>query len=498
VTAPAALDLPSLLRDGRDPIVFAEQILGVRLNPAQRRWFGVLVRDGSWAYRYSVHVAANQIGKTFSLSILVLWATIYKFGISTEDPERWAEAPYFWFHVAPSQNQSYIVLHDIELLVKGAHPAQVNPCRLPPGLLTFEKVDTYYDGFTTVFGAEAQFRTTEDKARALQGRRAHGISFDDAAFEIHLKTVINETLSMRLISTGGPLIIVSTPNGINDYYEIVEGIKDNGALLPDTDGRVWVTDDGQAVVLSIVADNVGYGLAAEEVERQERELDPNTKEQQLRGAFLEPAEAFFVPQTEIAKAFRPIPGYVETLPGHVYIAFWDPAVSSDPMAAYVLDVTKKPWRVVQEVYERKPSGFASMMAQMYGIHAQRNGKFDMLGGKSVCLTGYDETGMGGKIVAQQMAGLTPRRGVEFGGSGGLKLDMLVNLRAALLRGDILVPDVYLGLKRELLSYHLADQRILNDRVIALAGATWLASKGFSGISQAAFDPHVAVARPAHR
>jgi hypothetical protein len=493
-----ALSLLDLMALGRDPVAFAEEVLGVRLNHAQRRWFRVLVADGYWANRYSIHVAANQVGKSLGCAILVLWATIYKFGIDTTDPDRWMEAPYIWFHVAPSQNQSYIVLKDIEMLTRGAHPAQINPCRLPPELVTFTKVDTYYDGFVTALGAEAQFRTTEDKARALQGRRAHGITFDEAAFEIHLRQVLNEVLSMRLASTGGPLIIVSTPNGINDFFEIVEAVKDHGALVPDTGGQVWVTDDGQAVVLSTVVDNVGFGLLPEEVERQERELDPATKEQQLRGAFLEPTEAFFVPQADIVKSFRTIPEYVAPQAGHVYVTFWDPSIASDPMAGYVLDVTRKPWRIVQEVYERKPSGFASLISQMYGIHAQRAAAFDQLRGKSANLTGYDETGMGGKIIAEQLSGISPRRGLDFAGMGRIKMDVLVNLRAALLRGDILIPLGLVGLKRELLSYRLADQRILNDRVIALAGAVWLASKGFSGVATARFDPGVSVSKAAHR
>ena len=495
---PVAPDLLPLLAEGRDPIFFAEKILGVRLNRAQRRWFPTLVRNGEWLNRYSIHVAANQTGKSLGCAILILWACIYKIGVGLNDPERWMEAPYHWFHVAPSQNQSYIVLRDIELLAKGAHPAQVNPCLLPPGLVTFEKVDTYYDGFTTVLGAEAQFRTTEEKARALQGRRAHGISFDEAAFEHHLRSVVNEVLSMRLVSTGGPLILVSTPNGINDYFELVEGIKEHALLVPNTDSKVWVTDDGQAVIHSTVDDNIGYGLNEAEVERQERELDPNTKEQQLRGAFLEPAEAFFVPAAEVLKAFRPIPDFVEPRPGHVYIAFWDPAIASDPMAAYVLDVTRRPWQLVQEVYERKPSGFNSMIAQMYGVHAQRVGRWDRGQKPSACLTGFDETGMGGKIVREQLVGINPHRGLDFGGLGRIKIDVLINLRQALLRGDIIIPAGYHGLKRELLSYRLADQRILNDRVMALAGATWLASKGFSGISSMKFDPGATVERHSFR
>lgn len=481
-----------ILSAGRDPIVFAEFVLGIRLNPAQRRWFEILVSDGRWWNTYSAHVAANQTGKSLGCAILILWACIYKFGLSTEDREAWLNTPYHWFHVAPTQNQAYIALGDIELLVRGAHPAQVDECRFPSGLVNFEKTEIGYDGMVTPVGAVAQFRTTDEKAKALQGRRANGISFDECAFENHLIAVINETLSMRLIASGGPLILVSTPNGLNDYFEVVESIKEDATLVPNTDGKVWISPQGRAVVHSTVDDNRGYGLTAEEIERQERELAPGTKEQQLRGAFLEPSEAFFAPGDRILAAFKPnLSEAEEPIGGHRYIVFWDPSISYDPMAGYVLDTTRKPWRVVREVYERRPQGFSSLINQMFGLHGLYNSALDPLLGKSSALTGYDDTGMGGKIIGEQMAGIHPRKPIDFGGAGNKKLDVLTNLKAALLKGMIEIPDTFHGLKRELLNYRLADAKIANDRVVALAGAAWLASRHM-GPQMAAFSVHAQV------
>ena len=168
------LPLADIMRVGRDPVRFAEDILQVRLNRAQRRWLRLLVMpDGTWRVKGFVHVAANQIGKTLGLAIIILWAVLYKIGVPTDDPQKWMDATYTWFHVSPTQAQAYLPLRDIEVLLKGAHPAQQKrKPLLPPQLITFTKLEVYYEGFTTAFGGDAQFRTTEEKAKALQGRRA--------------------------------------------------------------------------------------------------------------------------------------------------------------------------------------------------------------------------------------------------------------------------------------------------------------------------------------
>lgn len=487
-------DLGDLLARGRDPVFFAESILGVRLNPAQRRWFRLHTptADGGWPFHTTAHVSGNQTGKSLGVAILVLWATTYKIGLDFTDPKRWLEQPYYWFHVAPQQAQAYIPLGDIELLVKGAHPAQVNECHFPESLVTFTTIETGYRGFTTITGAVCQFRTTDERAKALQGRRAHGITFDEAAFENHLIAVINEALAMRLISTGGPLILVSTPDGLNEFFEVVEDIRHRAQPVPN-EVRVWTGDD-VALLVSHTSDNVGYGLPAEEFERKKAQLQATaegTIDQQLEGAFLEPQEAFFVPHEMVTKAFVDIPEYVPPLKDHRYISFWDPSISSDPTAGYVLDVSSKPWRVVQEVWERKPLGFVPLLSRIREIHADRNtvGR---------CMTGYDATSMGGAIFREALANVKPSKALEFGGASGFKLDVLGNLRAAILNGDLLIPDSMVGLKREILNYRLDDKKIQQDRVMALAGAAWLASRGFSGVTRAAFSPHGRVTAPIYR
>jgi hypothetical protein len=480
---------------GRDIFYFAEHILGVRLNRAQRRWFSRMVElngwDG-WRKKRVIHVAANQTGKTLGLAILILWATLYKIGIDYDDPQAWAIAPYAWFHVSPTQQQSYIPLKDIELLVMGSHPAQVNGGKLPKGLVKFEKQEQYYDGLTTYAGSTAQFRTTDEKAKALQGRRAHGISVDEAAFEDHLTSVVNEVLMMRLISTGGPLIIVSTPNGINDFFELVQEVIDNGDRPTDIgdDERVWEDKDGAVVVWSVVADNVGYGLTQGEVDRMEATLDPSTKEQQLRGAFLEPSEAFFTPSSIVTDIFVPnLPDEQAPIEGHRYIIYWDPSIASDPTAVIGLDVTKEPWLGVYFRHYLRPPSVTELINDMTGVHYAYSSARDIRGkNQSYALTGFDATSMGGNILRQELSRINPLRPVDFAGPSK-KVAVLTNLRAAMASRRVLLPKGWHRALRELMNYRLKDDKIVQDVVMALGGATYLASRGFSGDVSRPFDVH---------
>jgi len=488
-------DAKTQLALGRNIFYFAEHIIGIKLNRAQRRWFSRMVADngwGGWRKKRIVHVAANQVGKTIGLAIVIMWATLYKIGVDFEDAEAWTLSPYIWYHVSPTQQQAYIPLRDIELLAKGAHPAQVLPFNLPAGLIRFEKTEQYYDGFTTAFGSIANFRPTDEKAKALQGRRAHGISFDEAAFEDHLTTVVNEVLLMRLVSTGGPLIVVSTPNGINDFFDLVQSIIDTGYHPPDLpeSEKVWETDDGALVVWSTIADNVGFGLSEEEVARMERDIDPSTKEQQLRGAFLEPSEAFFTPSSIVSDIFLPhLANEVTALPGHTYVIYWDPSIASDPTACVVLDVTVEPWIGVYFKHYMRPPSVVELINDMVGLHFAYNGVKDLQGKHpSRAVTGFDSTSMGGAILRQELSRIHPLRPVDFAGPSK-KAGIMQNLRAAIAGRRMLLPKGWHRAMRELLNYRLKDEKIQQDVVMALAGAAYIASRGFTGEVSRPFDMH---------
>lgn len=475
-------DIQNLLIRGRDIIVFATEILGLRINKAQERWFryAAATIDGwKWSWKRTIHVAANQIGKTLGVAVLILWACNYKIGVDPSDPKTWFEKPYLWFHLAPTQQQAYHALHDARMLAKGSHPAQVGKVNFPSVLFKETKVATYYDGLECWNGAVVQFRTTDDKASALQGYRASGISVDEAAFEDHLTSIVNETLMMRLISTGGPLHLVSTPNGMNDYFDLVEEIR---AVNVEPEERVWVDDENRmAVCWSVITDNVGFGITQAEVDRMEATLDPATKEQQLRGAFLEPAEAFFVPGESILKCFtNKLPNEDQPKPGHKYVIFWDPSISSDPTAVIVLDVTKKPWTGVYFKHYVRPMGISELLNAMTMLHNHWNSAEhpQRLVARSRAITGYDATSMGGAMFKQLLRSINPSRPLNFGGPDK-KLKSLTTLRAVMTKGDLLLPDQWTRVRQEVLNYRLKDDKLRQDCVMALDGAVDVAGGSFS-------------------
>lgn len=370
-------------------------------------------------------------------------------------------------------------------LINGSHPAQYDretgkkhEVLWPAGLADEVKFDSQYPGIRLWNGAEIHFRTSDDKAKALQGVRAHGISFDEAAFELHLNHILDQAVKLRLISTGGPLWLVSTPNGINDFYEVVTAMQNAGTQTFHE--RVWEAPSRRwALIWSHITDNLGYGLSQEDIDFMEADVDPATKEQQLRGAFLEPLDAFFVPVSEIKRAW--VPGLRDRdrpRNNHRYVIFWDVSVSADPTVVIIVDVTGKPWRGVYFERWEKPMGIRKLIPEMRRLHAEWNSKQAGGGFAPRATTGFDATSMGGVMLKQEIEGITPKRGLNF--AGQTKMNALTNARAILGKRDIAIPAGWVRLQREVFGYKLDDKKLVQDSVMALAGALHIAAMGSGG------------------
>lgn len=488
------------LNRGRyDVRYFAREIFGVNFNPAQDRW-AELVKpiDGyRWKYKHVVHVAANQIGKTAGLAIMVLHAATYKLGQPFDDPYFLSEIEWKWYHLGPKQAIADLLRQDMVALINGSHPAQYDKdtgkrhagYRWVPGLANTDvKFDKYYPGVLLFNGSQIHFRTTEEKASAIQGIRANGISVDEAAYEPHLLHILQGTLKMRVIAKKGPIWLVSTPDGINDYFEVVTDIQNAAGQRPSFHERVWEAPKARrALIWSHVSDNVGFGLDPEEVALAEAEDDPMSG-QTLRGEFLQSQDAFFVPHEQITRAWVPaLPEEDRPRNGHRYIIFWDPSVSSDPTVVTVIDVTREPWRGVYYKRWEKPLGIRRLIPEMLALHAYFNQRQGPAGWGPRAVTGFDATSMGGQIIRQELAGLSPQRPVNFAGNK-VKLNALTNLRAALSKRRIVLPQQWLRTQREVLNYRLEDKKLVQDSVMSLAGAVWIAATGFSGARRRKFDP----------
>lgn len=470
---------------GRNPIYFAETFLGVRLNPAQKRWFQTALRTRDWwqwVFRRAVHVSGNQTGKTVGLAISILWAGMYKIGLPNDNWDVWLNTEYNWFHIAPSYTQSKLVMRDMQNLMDGTHTAQFDrdtqkfrKSWWPKGYAQETIFDGTYVGFVFLNGTQVHFRSSAEKAKSLQGVRAHGISFDEAAFEQHLIEVIDQAVKLRLISTGGPLWLVSTPNGINDYYEVCQEVLAHS--INTFHERVWEAKERKwCLVWSHVSDNIGYGYMQEDVDFLEADIDEATKEQQLRGSFLEPQDAWFVPLAATEAAFVNIPEEVPPHNDRNYAIFWDVSVSNDPTVCIIFDVTKDVWRGVYYRRWEKPMPFRELVSEIRRVHFYYNNPQQyQVGFPPRATTGFDASSMGGVAVRQELSDVFPIQPINMTGSSRIKDNMLIELRQKLQNGKLLLPKSWQRPKRELLSYRRKDDKLVQDCVMALAGAVKIGS-----------------------
>jgi len=158
----------------------------------------------------------------------------------------------------------------------------------------------------------------------------------------------------------------------------------------------------------------------------------------------------------------------------------DPALTYDSTWSIVLDATDPDH--VLGVSARHQTGrttgpvIAALVTQQHSAYSVRG---------TSCATGVDTTGFGGAMFRDSLP--IPIKSVEFGGTRGRKLKLLIDLKAALEKGKLRFPrsGPWLTLRRQLLGYRLDDKKLSTDAVMALAVA-W---------SMVKFMPSGAPARP---
>lgn len=461
---------------------FSERFLGVKPHPGQRRlWEVILKRDSSgWRPRYlDINVAAgNRAGKTLGIAIPMLHATLFKHGLEPPNPlderalRRWSAAPYEWFHFAIQQEVAELAFIEITRLLSGHHEAQRHGCPLAeltgPGIADWSR--KYRGEYLWVVlnqafgGGELNFRTTGEKAIGQLGKDMAGISYDEAGFDPHFNFVVNEVLHLRRLSTGGQLWIIGTSTeGLTDFADRwAEGDPE----APDR------KRDSMSIRIS-TRENIGYGLDPGMFERivatMPRELVP----QNIDGFFLQGRSAFFSAASIDGAFLADLPEMAPAVKNHRYVNGVDPAMTWDSTWAIVLDVTHAGQGV--GVYVDRHLGRATgpvIAALTTAAHQAYNAA-----GVSVCETGIDATGFGGKMF-RDLLYIEPLRSVEFGGTRGRKLRLLNTLKQWLEAGKLRFPRTgrWLELRRQLLGYKLDDKKLETDAVMALAVAVFLADK----------------------
>lgn len=491
----------SELRNYEDDIAgFAEDVLGIKVNPGQKRFFeAVQARRRRWAALYLTIMLAsgNRAGKTLALAIIVIWACIFKVNLQSTWPalspeaagKRKAKAEYHWYHFGIAHEVADLVFNEVVRILQATHPAQPSGCPLTAqGAVATWDVKEYGDYHWVKFinGSELHFRTTGEKALGALGKDMHGISFDEAGIEKNLEFLINEVFHLRRLGTGGQLIMVSTPSEdvgtmFADKWE--EGNPDN------PDRKV-----SNASLRMSTRENIGFGITQEMFDLLVDGMDERFIMQNIDGIFLQGKAAYFHAWNVDACFISDMPERSPARKRTVYLQGVDPAKQKDSAWSIVLAVIPNPAdpdgpylvgvRAEQKRGQKSTSTIVALAADAYNAYESPRLS-------SRCYTAIDATGFGGKMFREALDTEVPSLfNVEFGGTIQKKRKLLGDLRTIIDSGRLILPrtGIWSQVRKQLLGYKLEDRGIEQDAVMALVCAVYLLRRAPSdGENSVPFD-----------
>lgn len=493
--------LSQALAEGRwDIPLFSRDVLGITLHPGQIRFADAVIKRSanglSARYLTLALSSGNRAGKTLVLAIIVLHSTFYKTGVAVPNYEDEASVlahqarRYVWYHFGISIDVAGLLFEEATAILRGIHVAQKAGC---PLVLDMGKAVMQVSGNKNLpwlqwheylGGGRIEFKTSGEKAIGQLGRDMDGISFDECGFEPNLDFIVNEVLHMRRLSTGGQLILISTPSqGFNQFYDQWERGD------PESPVRL---DDCMSLRMS-TRDNVGYGISQDMLDRMIAQMPPHLIPQNIDGGFIQGDQAFFDPKA-VDHMFDPALPYSQQpeWDGH-YIQGVDPALSHDATWSIALRVNPldntctgvqvrrlEGKQTVQRVVDLITNTHLSFNGDTVGHDRQsRVSGGVLITGK--CETGVDTTGFGGKVLQDMLRQIIGARSVEFGGTKANKTKLLTDLKALIEQGRFRLPrqGVWLDLRSQLLAYKLADRKLATDGVMALAVAARILHRHFA-------------------
>lgn len=511
-------ELIELVKQGRrDPVLFAEKILGLKLHDGQKVWLWMTTkkqlekaRDLGVAlgvFRDAGHfneivltnsdmarnllIPSNRWGKTFVTSVKHLWYNFYKIGVRGT-PALIAEKTCGTLNLSPHSNQcdaGYQYIIDIlcsKFVYVWEGESFKNECRIGYFLLREEKVKRKIH-----FANNTSYRavpTGEDQASSLAGTPYLYISYDECAQSLHLQAELPAKIMSRLIDFGGPLDLVSTPEVDRPSHQYFFHIAKKG--LKGEDG--WFTMIGKIFDNNFLGDR-----EREQTLASIKATDPAKYRQVAFGEFVTTGKKMFdslVVERMWDKQFHENP-----LNDHKYLVSvdWGFADNGDPTVIYVLDYTFFPKIRIAYVESIRGGSPFSVFATVKLIQRTWNGA------KLI----HDASALGGVIIKKTLREMEVRDLIDFQASGGGKSDMLFSLLVALsdgrrteVDGEGKVKDLNpdFGLIR---SYHIpeleeqlgnyaynpekgvSDKKLEQDHVMALGQGVWYLMKIFNKLNK---------------
>lgn len=363
--------------------VFAASVLGVEPHPGQIRY---LVDR----HQTKLLVGGRRSGKTVSLSAEVAFHAA------------WAvheQRPFRQLLVAPSVDQARLLFDSVGRLLRSS----------PLGGIIENEVRSPFPTMKLARDGEILVRASHEGGRLLRGHSAHRVVVDEAAFVPD--RVIVEAVMPLLADTGGQLVLASTP-GIKGalFHRLFEQGKDG------TDPRV------RSFTMKTTENPF---VDAAYVSAQKEQITRAQFDAEYEGSFTEQAGALF--RWEDVLACTHLERAERTGRRRIHVG-WDPARTKDRSGVAVVDVTAKPYQVL-EVRDLRGLDYIKQTDAVARL-AQDNGE-------SVKVI-VDSTGGSALVELLRQHGVWAE-GVTF--TAPTKQAMVTNLAVLIERHDVLLPPV---------------------------------------------------------
>lgn len=453
----------------KDPIFFAEEILGLHLNPFQKRSLLALT-----FHKQILEETGNQVGKTVELAIDHIWFNFYKKGFSGE-PELIERARYETLNISPVSRQSKECFRYAEEILNSRFSWEedgkryINNC----------KISWFFEGKNETLGRidfsnNSSFfclSTGEDKASGLAGKQFALITYDECVQSLHLQEELPARIFSRTAKYSGTIKLISSPDELapsQQYWfhlcstaskEREEGKEPEWYLIQGTyDENIFIPEKNRI-----------------EYKERLKKLDPLKYKQVILGQFIASAQRMFSPEM-IEGLWNGKKEKSPPVPGREYVFVWDWGVSEqgDETVSLGADVTDPENAEIVYAYSKQGGDPVEMMAMASFLKLEYNDA------KVILPAG----GMGDEIFRRMLERLKPISFAKENKSNALfflqlrlrnniRKDLTVSNESAIGR----VKSYYLPkLEAQLSSYKLEDKKIKQDWVMALAMLMWYLEK----------------------
>ena len=455
------------IKEGRDnPLIFAQEILGLRLHQGQIEWL-----YQTHHRKKNILVPGNRFGKTFITAVKHIWKLYYKIGLEAELSVM-RKAKFRTLNLAAHSEQAKIGADYIKKILRSEFVYwydgkwQTNECKIRDFLPEDGIVENPNHVFTFNNGSQYVARTIgDDRGGAVQGGAFHYISYDECCRSYRLEDEIEPDLLPRLIDTDGDLDLLSTPDkdspSLQYYYELCEMGKEG------IDG--WYTQEGSTAENTFIPPE-SHRRAKENI------TDPQTAAQVLSGNFVFSGGRMFsgaaikgiwrdITWEKLPVTMLSLPEVYGRAPGGRVVWAWDFArsESGDATVGYAIDYSAVPYQIV-----------CAVRIQGVPITTQVMDIKTLVAYYSARLS-IDSNSLGGQIIMDLLQGARPE---AFDFKGQTKGEMLFFLKKVLEDKKLVAPlptmrNTLYYLRRELGAYKEDDKKLKTDCVMALGIGIYL-------------------------